>query len=100
MSTPTTSTIEQGHYARKQIFSRSRLIAWSHRQRFRIGLTLAGQYAKGRLLDYGCGDGTFLAMLMNRPDAPASATGAEIGDDQVQDCQTRLGSDRSEEHTS
>ena len=28
--------VAAGHYAKKQLFSRSRLIAWSHRARFRL----------------------------------------------------------------
>ena len=79
-----------GHYARKQIFSRSRLIAWSHSRRFETALDLARRFARGKVLDYGCGDGTFLALLMRGPHAPARAVGAELSDDLVTDCRTRL----------
>lgn len=85
--------ISDGHYARKQIFSRSRIISWSHRRRFQVGLDLASALSGQQLLDYGCGDGTFLAMLMERKDSPASAVGAEIDDSVVADCRKRLGAD-------
>jgi SAM-dependent methyltransferase len=42
------------------------------------------------LLDYGCGDGTFLALLMSGASPPASAVGAELDEFQVSDCRTRL----------
>ncbi len=70
--------IQQGHYARKQIGCDSSLIAWSHRRRFLAGVRLASALAGKRVLDYGCGDGTFLAMLMDSPAPPRAATGAEI----------------------
>jgi SAM-dependent methyltransferase len=51
-----------GEYARKQIFCPSALVRWSHRSRFDLARRLVAPYAGGRLLDYGCGDGTFLAL--------------------------------------
>lgn len=85
------AAIRDGHYAAKQIFCRDRLIAFSHRRRFEMGLRLASMFRGQRLLDYGCGDGTFLALLCASEDAPASAVGAEIDDAQVNDCRARLG---------
>jgi SAM-dependent methyltransferase len=83
--------LQEGHYAKKQLFCRDRLIAWSHRRRFQIGMELAQPFAGRRVLDYGCGDGTFLAMLMDSPAAPAAAVGGEIEVDLVADCRGRLG---------
>lgn len=83
--------LREGHYARKQIFSKSWLISWSHRSRFEVGLQLASQFAGKRVLDYGCGDGSFLAMLMNGQAQPAIAVGAELQSEVVQDCRARLG---------
>jgi SAM-dependent methyltransferase len=86
------AALRDGHYAAKQIFCRDRVIAWSHRRRFATGLALAQPLAAGRrLLDYGCGDGTFLAMLWAMPGRPVEAIGAELDDYQVADCRTRLG---------
>jgi SAM-dependent methyltransferase len=85
------SALRDGHYAAKQIFCKDRLIAWSHRRRFAAGLALARAFRGRRLLDYGCGDGTFLAMLLATDDRPAEAVGAELDDYQVTDCRTRLG---------
>ncbi len=80
----------QGHYAKKQILSRSRLISWSHTRRFHVGLELARQFEGQTVLDYGCGDGTFLSLLMRGPHPPARAVGAEITHDLVSDCRDRL----------
>lgn len=84
-------SLREGHYARKQIFSRSRLISWSHRSRFDIGLKLARQFAGKRILDYGCGDGTFLGMLMESTGHPLKAIGAETRLATVKDCRARFG---------
>ena len=83
--------IEQGHYAAKQIFCKDRLVRWSHRRRFETGLALSKRFRGKRILDYGCGDGTFLALLWERGDRPAAAVGAELDDVQIDDCRVRLG---------
>jgi SAM-dependent methyltransferase len=87
---PIDSALRDGHYAAKQIFCKDRLIAWSHRRRFDAGLAQARAFRGRRLLDYGCGDGTFLAMLLATADRPAEAVGAELDEFQVTDCRTRL----------
>jgi SAM-dependent methyltransferase len=83
-------SIREGHYAQKQIHSRARLIAWSHQRRFSTALMLARAFAGQRVLDYGCGDGTFLAMLMGQAAVPALAVGAEIHPDLIEDCRRRF----------
>ena len=82
--------VRAGFYAQKQINSRSRLIAWSHRGRFATGLRLAREVGGSRALDYGCGDGTFLALLMNSQPSPRVAVGAELTPDIVSDCRERF----------
>lgn len=84
------AALRDGHYAAKQIFCKDPLIAWSHRRRFATGLRLARAFQGCRLLDYGCGDGTFLALLLATDCRPAEAIGAELDDRQVIDCRTRL----------
>jgi SAM-dependent methyltransferase len=79
-----------GFYAQKQIFSRSRLISWSHRGRFATGLRLARDVAGTRTLDYGCGDGTFLGLLTSAASAPRVAVGAELTQSIVTDCRERF----------
>jgi SAM-dependent methyltransferase len=83
--------VAAGHYAKKQLLSKARLIAWSHGSRFRVGLGLARRFAGTRVLDYGCGDGTLLALVMSEPARPASAVGCEIHPRLVDDCRSRLG---------
>jgi 2-polyprenyl-3-methyl-5-hydroxy-6-metoxy-1,4-benzoquinol methylase len=80
-----------GHYARKQIHRSSRLIAWTHRRRFETALSLARDLGGKRVLDYGCGDGTFLELLMRGERPPAAALGVEIHQTLVADCRERLG---------
>ena len=43
------------------------LVAWSHARRFETALALARAFRGKRILDYGSGDGTFLALAMMRP---------------------------------
>lgn len=87
----TDAALRDGHYASKQIFCKDRLIAWSHRRRFETGLQLARQFTGRRILDYGCGDGTFLALLQASDTPPGEAVGAELDDLQVNDCRARFG---------
>ena len=75
-----------GHYYRSQFGSKSRVIAWSHRSRFRVGLGLIGPSPR-KLLDYGCGDGTFLAMAADRIQ---EGWGADIAANEIEDCRKRL----------
>jgi SAM-dependent methyltransferase len=82
--------LREGHYAAKQIFCKDRLIAWSHRRRFETGLRLMEPFAGKRILDYGCGDATFLGLLFSGRHRPAAALGAEIDDFQVNDCRSRF----------
>ena len=81
--------VSRGHYARKQIFSRNRLVAWSHSSRFALARRLVAPYAGGRLLDYGCGDGTFVALVH---DLFPDVMGADIEPGQVTECAERLAS--------
>jgi 2-polyprenyl-3-methyl-5-hydroxy-6-metoxy-1,4-benzoquinol methylase len=84
------NAVSAGCYAREQIHSRDPVIAWSHRRRFRSAMALARPFAGGRLLDYGCGDGTFLGALQATGTSPAAAVGAEIDPRIVADCQRRF----------
>jgi SAM-dependent methyltransferase len=82
--------VRPGFYAEKQIYSPSRLIAWSHRGRFATAVRLARQVGGARVLDFGCGDGTFLGLLMNGEGALRIAVGAEISTSIVADCRERF----------
>jgi 2-polyprenyl-3-methyl-5-hydroxy-6-metoxy-1,4-benzoquinol methylase len=79
--------VTAGHYAQKQLLSRSGLVRWTHGSRFRLGRELVEPLAARRLLDYGCGDGTFLALVH---DLFPDAVGADVALDQVDDCRRRF----------
>jgi SAM-dependent methyltransferase len=84
------TAVRSGFYARKQIFNEARLIAWTHRSRFAMAVTLAKQLQGSCVLDYGCGDGTFLGMLAASGQGPQLAVGAELTPDIVNDCRDRF----------
>jgi SAM-dependent methyltransferase len=92
MPSQNSELISSGHYARKQIFSRNRLVAWSHGSRFDTARWLAAPYAGSRLLDYGCGDGTFLALVH---DLFPDALGVDADSTQVAGCAQRFASLRT-----
>lgn len=83
-----TDPIASGDYARKQIYCPSRVVAWSHGSRFRLAGRLAALESPRRLLDYGCGDGTFIALTHG---TFVEAVGADIDAKQLDDCRRRLG---------
>lgn len=84
--------IAQGHYAKKQLLLKDRLIGWSHRSRFEMGLRLAREFDARRILDYGCGDGTLLAMLASVESRMEEGVGCELYRKDVEDCQRRFDS--------
>lgn len=80
--------LKTGDYARKQIFSRSGLVRWSHGSRFALARRLVAPRGGGRLLDYGCGDGTLVAMVH---DSFREAVGLDVDPRQIDECTARLG---------
>jgi len=77
-----------GTYARKQLFGGCSILSWSHRRRFETALALVNPGAGRPLLDYGCGDGTFLALAHDR--FPHSV-GLEVDPGLVRGCAERFG---------
>ncbi len=55
-----------GEYARKHLFGSNPVLRWSHTARFRTAVDLLRGHAKGDLLDWGCGDGTLVALVHDR----------------------------------
>ena len=80
------SSITQGHYYNKQLGCDDSVIAWSHRSRFLMALKLLGDNP-GTVMDYGSGDGTFLAMASPRI---VRGVGVDLAIDQIEDCRLRL----------
>ena len=80
--------LRDGDYARKQIYCPSRIVRWSHGSRFDLARRLVAARSGGRLLDYGCGDGTFVAMVHGEF---RETIGLDVDPGQTADCQTRLG---------
>src|SRR5215831_7519034 len=85
---PADDLLKAGDYARKQIYCPSALVRWSHGSRFELARGLVAPRAGGRLLDYGCGDGTFVAMV--HADF-AEAVGLDVDPGQLDDAAARLG---------
>ena len=52
-----------GNYEKKQLRSPSRLVRWSHGSRFACAEELVRDLGARAVLDYGCGDGTFLQLV-------------------------------------
>jgi SAM-dependent methyltransferase len=63
-------------------------VAWTHRSRFDLARRLVAAGEGGRLLDYGCGDGTFVAMVHA---GFVETQGVDVEPDQVAACRERLG---------
>lgn len=76
-----------GTYAKKQLFCKSRIVAWGHASRYRLGRRLVEPYAGRKYLDYGCGDGTFLTLVR---DIFTDAIGADVDPQQTKDCVDRF----------
>ncbi len=80
--------LRSGDYARKQIYCPSGVVAWSHGSRFRLAGRLASAAgAGGRLLDVGCGDGTFIALTHG---AFVDVVGSDIDATQLAECRRRF----------
>ncbi len=90
----TEELLQSGHYARKQLYCPSRIIRWSHTSRFRLARDLVARYRGTSLLDYGCGDGTFIALTAG---LFPRIVGADINPRQIDDCVTRFAPMRSVE---
>ncbi|HET6736482.1 class I SAM-dependent methyltransferase [Mycobacterium sp.] len=78
--------VTEGHYYQSQIGSKNKVIAWSHQSRFDKALDLIG-HGTQKLLDYGCGDGTFLALAQDRF---VEGHGVDVDADQISGCRERL----------
>lgn len=85
---PADDLLRSGDYARKQLYCPSGLVRWSHGSRFELARALVAPRAGGRLLDYGCGDGTFVAMV--HADF-RETVGVDVDPKQVAEATVRLG---------
>jgi SAM-dependent methyltransferase len=83
--------LAEGHYYQTQIANKNKVLAWSHQSRFEKALSLIGRNTK-KLLDYGCGDGTFLALAADRI---VEGHGVDVDANQIEECRDRLGSGRN-----
>ena len=79
-----------GSYAKKQLLGRNIFLTWSHRARFRCAVNLVRRIKPKAILDYGCGDGTFLLLLGSRV---SDRTGYDSDENQIRDCKQRLGNE-------
>ena len=76
-----------GTYSGRQLFGPLGMLRWSHGSRFRVARRLVEPLAGARLLDYGCGDGTFLALVR---DLFPSAVGVEADPALAAEASTRF----------
>lgn len=81
-----------GSYAKKQLFGTNLFLLWSHRARFRFAVKLVHSIKPKYLLDYGCGDGTFLFLIGDRVSHRA---GFDYDENQIEGCSQRFGSELS-----
>jgi SAM-dependent methyltransferase len=79
--------VRGGAYARRQLFGANPILRWSHGRRFALARALVAARNPATLLDYGCGDGTFLAQSAREG---LSAVGLEADERLVADCAARL----------
>jgi SAM-dependent methyltransferase len=77
-----------GTYAERHLLTPAPM-RWSHGARLRLARRLVAAYAGQPLLDYGCGDGTFLYAVR---DLFPQAVGAEVDPYLVEEANLRLGS--------
>ena len=64
---------EIGTYEAKQLLSPSRIIRWSHNGRFVLARSIVQSLGGRSLLDYGCGDGTFIKRVRDLVDRCVAA---------------------------
>ncbi len=57
-----------GSYEAKQLLSPSRIVRWSHGSRFVLARGMVQTLGGKSLLDYGCGDGTFIKKVRDLVD--------------------------------
>jgi 2-polyprenyl-3-methyl-5-hydroxy-6-metoxy-1,4-benzoquinol methylase len=79
--------LAEGSYARKQIFCKDRIVAWSHSSRYARARALVAAHRGRPLLDYGAGDGTFLFLIR---DLFPDAVGVDSDPKQVAECARRF----------
>lgn len=74
-------------YAGRRLLGAEKVVGWSHARRFRLGRNLVEPYAGRRFLDYGCGDGSFLAFVH---DLFPVAVGTDVDPGQINYCAKRF----------
>ncbi len=57
--------LNTGHYFSKQVRSKNVLMRFSHLGRYQKALDITRQYSPSKILDYGCGDATYLILNLH-----------------------------------
>jgi SAM-dependent methyltransferase len=83
-------------YAERHVGNPNRLFRWSHRSRFALARRVLARHAGGRILDYGCGDGAFLALV---GDLFPHRVGVDIMEEQLALCRARFAGETGIEFT-
>ncbi len=82
--------LKAGRSDSDQICGKTWLISWSHRRRFRVAVEIAREFTGRAVFDYGCGDATFLAHLVDCTGSPRMAVGGERDPAMVEECRRRF----------
>lgn len=79
--------LKSGGYAAKQIFSNCSILRWSHESRFKKGIDIVQNLKPSSIVDYGCGDATFLIFLKS---LVKIKLGLEIDSNQLEHLKSRF----------
>jgi 2-polyprenyl-3-methyl-5-hydroxy-6-metoxy-1,4-benzoquinol methylase len=78
---------EVGSYAKKQLLAKNFLLTWSHGSRYKFAVDLVRRMKPHTVIDYGCGDGTFLYLLGDRG---TKRIGLDYNQQQIAECKKRF----------
>jgi len=79
--------VKPGYYARTQLMHKFWPASFSHASRFKFASSLISKYRPKTVIDYGCGDATFLSLIYDNIEL---GTGIEVKEEDVADLKKRF----------